>query len=347
MIGLCGLGSLRLGGRRVAGTRTSSSQRWERALTVAHRSIQRFWTGSGSRWIVYAANTRTCRPSSFLGRDAPGLVVITAMLERPMTLAQREETQALAGWLAALVGCVEYDTPQRAAAEATRQMALSLEEESGDAEVMAWAYEMRAWFALTQGDYREVIAAAEAGHAIAPSTDAGVQLYAQKAKAWARIGDRRQMEEALDQGRSLLGRLPRPDNLDNHFVVDPSKWDFYSMDCYRLLGAKGTSSSAENRLAENYAREVLRLGVDASGFERSPMRNAEARVTLGVVAAREGDLARALAYGRQALRGERQSVPSLLMVSRDLGAVIQERYGSEPEAQEYLDRLRRLQDRAT
>jgi tetratricopeptide (TPR) repeat protein len=204
---------------------------------------------------------------------------------------------------------------------------------------------MHAWFALTRGDYRGVIAAAEAGHSAAPSSRAAVQLYAQKAKAWARIGDRRQVEVALDQGRALLERLPHPDNLDHHFAVDPAKWDFYSMDCYRLLGA-ASSDSSENRLAGNYAREVLRMGTDQSGIERSPMRNAEARITLGVVAARDGDLEGALTYGERALSGNRRSIPSLLMVSRELGAIVQDRFSSDPEATAYLKHLRDLRSTA-
>ncbi|MGI5164476.1 XRE family transcriptional regulator [Spirillospora sp. CA-253888] len=271
---------------------------------------------------------------------------VTALLDRRLSLAQHREVLALSGWLATLVGCVEYDSTQRAAAEATRQAALSLGEESGDTEVMAWAQEMRAWFALTRGDYRGVIAAAEAGHAMSADSRAAVQLHAQKAKAWARIGDRRQVEVELDRGRALLEKLPYPDNLDHHFVVDPAKWDFYSMDCYRILGDAGPAGSAENRLAATYAGEVLRLGTDHSGSERSPMRNAEARITLGVVAAREGDLEKALGYGRRALAGDRQSLPSLLMVSMDLGKLMKDRYSDEPEAAEYLEQLRQLRSRA-
>jgi len=169
---------------------------------------------------------------------------------------------------------------------------------------MAWAQEMRAWFALTRGDYRGVLAAAT-GHDVAPSGAAAVQLHAQKAKAWARIGDRRQVEVALDQGRSLLEQMPYPDNLDNHFAVDPAKWDFYSMDCYRLLGAGHDAASTENKLAESYATEVIRIGTGAAGTELSPMRNAEARVTLGVIAARQGELERALDHGHRALSGDR------------------------------------------
>jgi hypothetical protein len=52
------------------------------------------------------------------------------------------------------------------------------------------------------------------------------------------------------------------------------------------------------------------------------MRLAEARTTLGVIRAREGDLDEAVTQGLKALNGERKSLPSLLMVSRDLTKVL-------------------------
>ncbi|MFI7347220.1 XRE family transcriptional regulator [Streptomyces sp. NPDC049936] len=253
---------------------------------------------------------------------------------KSLTLAQHREVLAMSGWLALLVGCVEYDTGARHAAESTRQAALSLATEADHAEVAGWAHEMRAWFALTTGDYRGVIAAARAGTEAAPHHGVAVQLAGQEAKAWARIGDRRQVEVALDRGRRLLEKIEQPENLDNHFVVDPSKFDFYSMDCYRLVG--------EDRLARTLAEEVLRAGTDFDGSERSPMRNAEARVTLGVTAARDGDLEQALTMGERALESDRQSVPSLIMTSRELAAEMRRRYGSEPGAREYLARLHAL-----
>ncbi|MGV9255687.1 XRE family transcriptional regulator [Streptomyces sp. NPDC003697] len=253
---------------------------------------------------------------------------------KSLTLAQHREVLALSGWLALLVGCVEYDTGDRHAAESTRQAALSLATEADHAEVAGWAHEMRAWFALTTGDYRGVIAAAQAGAEKAQHHSVAVQLAAQEAKAWARIGDRRQVEVALDKGRRLLEGMPYPENLDNHFVVDPAKFDFYAMDCYRLVG--------EDKLARTLAEEVLRAGTDFDGTERSPMRNAEARVTLGVTAAREGDLEQALTMGERALQGDRQSVPSLIMTSRELAAEMKRLYASEPSTQDYLARLHAL-----
>lgn len=257
---------------------------------------------------------------------------LSGLLDGRSTLRQHRDLLVQAGWLALLVGCVENDLGLGGRAEATRRAALSLGTEADHGEIAGWAHEMTAWFALTRGDLAGVVAASETGRAIAGRSGVSVQLAGQAAKAWARRGDRRATEAALEQGRALLESLPHPGNLDHHFVVDPAKFDFYAMDCYRLLG--------EDRLAAAYAEEVLRLGVGRDGVERSPMRNAEARITLGVVAARRGDADEAVARGREALAGSRQSLPSLLMTSRELAAALADR--SSPAVRDYLDELHRL-----
>ena len=128
--------------------------------------------------------------------------------------------------------------------------------------------------------------------------------------------------------------MPYPENLDHHFVVDPTKFDFYAMDCYRML--------ADDRMAENLANEVIQASTDFDGQERAPMRLAEARITLGVVAARDGDVNAAIEQGERALDSDRRSLPSLLMTSRDLTRVLTERYPAESNTQQYLDHLRTL-----
>src|SRR3984885_8141939 len=133
---------------------------------------------------------------------------INALHGQRQTLAQHREILVQAGWIALLIGCVEYDTGNRQAAETTRQAALSLGTEADHGDIQAWAHEMRAWMALTTGDYHGVVAAARAGTEIAPQHGVTVQLAAQEAKAWSRIGDRRQAEVALDRGRRLLDALP-------------------------------------------------------------------------------------------------------------------------------------------
>jgi hypothetical protein len=69
------------------------------------------------------------------------------------------------------------------------------------------------------------------------------------------------------------------------------------------------------------------------------MRIAEARMTLGVVAARQGELELAIQHGEHALSNNRKSLPSLIMVSRDLTRVLKDRYPNEPVAKSYLDEL--------
>lgn len=257
---------------------------------------------------------------------------VAGMQSSRLTLSQHREILVIAGWLALLVACVEFDLGDARSAEATRKAALSLGVESGHTAISGWSHEIRAWMALTRGDYRGVVAAAQEGVQIAGAQDVAVQLTAQRAKAWARLGDRRQVELALEDGRSLLEGLPHPENLDNHFAIDPSKFDFYAMDCYRLVG--------EDRLASSLARQVIASGTDFDGTPRSPMRIAEANVTLGVAAAREGDLEGAGEFGDRAFNIERRSIPSLLMVGRDLEQVLQEMYPKEATTHEFNEKLR-------
>jgi hypothetical protein len=86
-----------------------------------------------------------------------------------------------------------------------------------------------------------------------------------------------ELRRVLDHGQQLLNGFPAPSRTDNHFIVDPAKWDFYAMDAYRLVG--------DDELAKRHAHEVLHSGISPEGIELSPMRVAEAGLTLGVVAA--------------------------------------------------------------
>jgi transcriptional regulator with XRE-family HTH domain len=271
-------------------------------------------------------------PSADLRRESQAwMTKLVQLLDGRLTLTQHREVLVLAGWLALLVGCVEYDSQDLRAAEATRKAAATLGQEAGHAEIMAWAQEMSCWFALTQGRYRQVIEAARAGHQMAPHEAVSVQLAGQEAKAWARMGDRRQVELALERGRVLMESLPYPDNLDNHFTFDPDKFDFYAMDCYRRSG--------DDARATLHAQEVIRKSTAPDGSLRSPMRVSEAHTTLAVVSARDGDLDGAIDAGNAALDIPRQSVPSLLMVTEDLVVELRSRYDDEPGTTEYLERI--------
>ena len=270
-------------------------------------------------------------PHELIEKSRQWLDNLTRLLDERLTLTQHKDVLDNAGWLTLLVGCLEYDTGQHRAAEATRVAALQLGKEAGNQNVLGWAHEMRAWFALTGRRYREVIEAAQAGQDAAPGRSVSVQLLAQEAKAWARMGNHRNVTRALEKCRVLLDSLPDPERPDNHVVVDPDKFDFYAMDCYRIIG--------DDKLAEMHAREIIRKTTAADGTALSPMRKAEAEITLGVIAALNGDLEGAVSWGRQALALDRRSRPSLLLVGSELDTVLNERYPNESDVRDLHDSL--------
>ncbi len=270
-------------------------------------------------------------PSDLIAESREWLSRITALLNERLTLYQHKEILDTAGWLTLLIGCLEYDTGQERAAEATRVAALQLGDEAGNVSVSGWAHELRSWFAITNGRYREVIAAAHAGQDIAPGRSVAVQLHAQEAKAWARMGNQRNVVRALEKGRVLLDSLPYPERPENHFVVDPDKFDFYAMDCYRLIG--------DDDLAEMHANEIVKKTTAPDGSNLSPMRKAEAEITLGVIRARNGSLDEALEYGRQALTINRRSQPSLLMVGSELDQALRQRFPDNSAVRDFHNAL--------
>ncbi|WP_432010598.1 helix-turn-helix domain-containing protein [Streptomyces cucumeris] len=286
---------------------------------------------------IAQAIDQLCRAYPYMPADQlhhqtrAGIRHVTDMLQGRTTLSQHRELLVSAGWLFLLGGCLEYDMGQRPAAELSRAAALRIGQEAGHGEITAWSWELGAWFALTQGRYSEGIDCVNAGHQADSTHSIGVQLYAQGAKAYARMGDARQVRAMLDAGRARLERLPRPEYREHHFVIDPDKWDFYEMDAYRLLG--------DDERAAVHAEEVVRLGTAPDGTEVSPMRVAEARLTLGVAAARSGELEEAVTVAGRALETPRKSLPSLLTVAGELADELDSRYPSESLTRDFRDQV--------
>ena len=135
-------------------------------------------------------------------RTRNGLHYVTKQLEGRMTLRQHRELLVDAGWLFLLNACVQYDRGQREAANLSKAAALRIGDEAGHGEIKAWAWEIEAWFALTQSRWQDMLDAVEAGHMADQTHSVGVQLYAHKARAAARMGNGRLVRESLDAGRA-------------------------------------------------------------------------------------------------------------------------------------------------
>jgi hypothetical protein len=174
-----------------------------------------------------------------------------------------------------------------------------------------------------------VLAAAGAG-----VCSAGVQLALQEAKACARLGDPAGARAALQDGAALLARLPEPVHPDNHFVFDPSKFDFFAA---VVLLQLGEDDAAEPLLLAGIARHRR-----PDGSTDAPMRTAGAQLDLALVEARRGRLAESLAYAAEAFGHARTSVGELRNRSGEVLAALQQRFPGEPKVHDFEARLRRL-----
>jgi transcriptional regulator with XRE-family HTH domain len=311
---------------------------WE--TTELLRRIQASDTSAATIESLHATVSELCcgygwrLPAELRAEGLGWMREVERLLHQPTGLTQHRELLVAAGWLALLIGCCEYDMGSRSASEATRVAARELGAEAGHAVITGWSHEMSAWFALTQGRYAGVITASQAGQAVLGEHPAAVQLLAQEAKARARTGDAAGMRVALDRGRHILDHSAPPDRPDHHFVIDPDKLDYYAMDAARIVGDDTTAKTA--------AHAVLVAGLGPDGVERAPMRMAEARLTLAVVAARAGELERAVQTALSAFVADRKSLPSLLMIGTELADVLTATYPTEPGTRDYLDALRAL-----
>src|SRR5205807_10299566 len=125
--------------------------------SLDHRHLPSFPTRRSSDLAYPSASAGKLR-----ARTKQRLNYISRLLQGRLTLAQHRELLVTIGWLALLLGCVHYDLGEREQAEAARQAAYQAGLQAGHGEIIAWSYEMAAWFALTEGRYHDVADYAQA-----------------------------------------------------------------------------------------------------------------------------------------------------------------------------------------
>jgi tetratricopeptide (TPR) repeat protein len=252
---------------------------------------------------------------------------VLGLLDGRTTLAQHRELLVRAGWLALLLGCVAYDLGDRPAAAQARRLAFQLGHQAGHGRIIAWSYELGAWYALLEGRYPSVVDLSHCGLRHAGVSSAAVQLTLQAGRGYARMGDK-EARTALDAGRKILEQLPRPEHPEHHFVFDPDKHIFYVATILTWLGK-------DDIAAEEHAREVVRYCHETG---RWPTRLGTTLVNLGVIAGRRGDLDEAIEHGTAALELNRRSA-ELLPRAFELYRNLASRYPKERLVDHFRERL--------
>jgi tetratricopeptide (TPR) repeat protein len=243
-----------------------------------------------------------------------------------VNLGQRRQLLVAGGWLATLLATLQFDAGDQPAAEDSRDAALQLGKAAGHQEIMAWSFELLAWFALVNHQPRQAIDLAQQGLTLAPNTAAGVQLAMQQARVWARLGQRREAEEALRAGATALAMLPPPAHPEDHFAFDAPKLSFYAAMCFTWLH--------QAKQAEEHARQVITLCTEVPGVVRWPTRFAVAHVDLALLAAQRGQPDEAALRGMAALDSGRV-VASTLGWFAELDDLLIPDHGALPEVQAF------------
>jgi hypothetical protein len=293
--------------------------------------------GGGTLELLQASADQLCRdyptvdPRVLSDQARTRLGYVTDLLGKRVTLAQHRDLLVIAGWLSALLACTCYDAVDQAAAETARRMARQFGEHAGHGELIAWSFEIAAWYALVEGRLAQSVALCEAGLAHAGVSNTAVQLTLQASRACARMGDDR-AGKMLKAGGAVLARLPVPEHPEHHFVFDRDKFEFYTAAVYTWLGTDDTA-------AEENAREVVARCHGPGRVIIWPTRLSTTLVNLGQIAGRRGDLDEAVGMGAESLRCGRRSA-ELLPRAAELERRLAARYGAERLVKEYGELLR-------
>ena len=197
-----------------------------------------------------------------------------------MTLRQHRELLVSAGWLAALLACVCYDSGDLAGAETARRMTYQLGEHAEHGELVGWAFEIAAWFALVEGRFPDTIALCDAGLAHAGVSNAGVQLTLQASRGYARMGDSRAAQ--------MLGRpVHAQPGYPNPSILSITPRSTARRTSY--IPRRSTRGWVPTMRQQSRIHEVVARCHDAEGNVRWPTRLSTTLVSLGQIAGRRGD----------------------------------------------------------
>jgi tetratricopeptide (TPR) repeat protein len=270
------------------------------------------------------------RPAILLPRAEVRLGHLDGFLEGRLTLDQHRELLVARGWLSLLLAALHFDLGDREAAEASRDAAFELGHEAGHPEIVAWAFETPAWFALADGRLRDAVDLAYAGQEVAPSDRSViVATTMQEARAWARLGARQETEQAIRRAEAALAKLPEPSHPEDHFTYDPPKLSFYAATSYVWL--------KEPARAEEHARHVIEQNGNPASRNWWPTRVGTARIELAHAFAQQGRIDESARTGADVLSADflRRST---VWRAGELDVLLQKDHADVPEVEEFHER---------
>jgi len=272
---------------------------------------------------------------------------VAEMTAGSRTLRELRELYAYAGWLSEKLAWLSHDLGDPMAAEAWAVDSFAHAEEAGHGELCAWAMDAMASIAIYTGRPQKAVTAERAGIARAPAGHPlAVRLRAQAARAHARLGQRGDCEGLLREAADLYGRLPA--RAPMRFALDTGTLAGYAMTAYASSSYiwLGDAARGDFENARRHAQEAVAAHEAAPAADRSPSREAIARIDLGMALAALGEPDQAAALGRAALASPRL-VDSVCSRAGDLDRALAARHGDAAGVRDFHEEYVAVSGRAS
>jgi tetratricopeptide (TPR) repeat protein len=279
-------------------------------------------------------------PTDLLGIARPYRRHVEGLIAGPKTLPETRELFTSAAWLSETLAWITHDLGDAVAADAYCNDAWEHAAQAGHAELCAWAMDAKASIAIYTNRPNAALAAALRGLERAPAGHPlAVRLYGQAARASARLaregrGSAERCTEHLRHAVALYEALPA--RCPDRFGVDTATLAAYAVHSY---AASSYIWLEQYPAARTAAQAALATYQAASPEDRSPSREAIARLDMALAMTALGAPDEAYVLGKEALGSERV-VDSVLVRTRDLARALTARYPTLPEAREFAEQVR-------
>ncbi|MEV6704989.1 helix-turn-helix transcriptional regulator [Micromonospora wenchangensis] len=195
------------------------------------------------------ADNERLTPVFLLARIKPLRVYVDQLMAGSQHPPQRARLYTAAAYLSGLLGALTLDLGAFKVAQAYAAEAFDLADSAQQADVQAWARATQSLIAYYVGDYHDALAYAQDGLRRAGTSPHRIRLTINgQARALARLGDQRGVDQAVDQAFTMLSDYPSSPPVSESLTLGPYCHARTAANAATAYLALGRTASVTNHL---------------------------------------------------------------------------------------------------
>jgi len=258
---------------------------------------------------------------------------VEALLDGLQPLGQRRQLYRITGQLSVLLGHLAWDLGDYSAARAHLLTALQSVREVDDYALIARVRMVQSHVELWAGDYRAALEYAEDGQRYATGVERARLAARCEARAYARIGDRKGVIDALQRAQLAMPSQPATDDSCPLWAYTPGDLELHTGISFLWLG--------DPHHAEPHAKQAITLYQTAPLALQSPPDQAHAQINLAICLAAQDQPDEGIKLANDALSGSAGREANLQQ-ARDFLAALPAQHRDLPATRDFADHLRTL-----